>query len=143
MIVKAENLYYLQKKLVYRRFRKLARLCAEINRLMNGVEIGLGAEIGEGLTIHHGVGLVIGGAVHIGSNFHCFQNTSIGAQNLEMAKRRDPHRSPTIGDNVIVYPHTVIFGDLHVGDNVTIGAHCVVSADVPADSKLQAGTVWR
>ncbi len=40
--------------------------------------------------------------------------------------------TPTIGDDVTIYPNAVIMGDIHVGDGATIGAGSVVIHSVPA-----------
>ena len=40
--------------------------------------------------------------------------------------------SPVIGDDVTIYPNSVIMGDIHVGDCATVGAGSVVIQSVPA-----------
>lgn len=39
--------------------------------------------------------------------------------------------TPVIGDDVTIYPNSVIMGDIHVGDGATIGAGSVVVHSVP------------
>ena len=45
---------------------------------------------------------------------------------------------PTIGDNVIIYPNSVIVGNISIGSNVIIGAGSVVVSSVP-DNCVIAG----
>ena len=42
--------------------------------------------------------------------------------------------SPTIGDNVVLYPGAKVVGNVVIGDNVVIGANAVVTKDIPANS---------
>ena len=43
-----------------------------------------------------------------------------------------------IGDNVVIYPHSIIIGDIKIGNNVKIGAGSIVTKDVP-DNCIVAG----
>lgn len=45
---------------------------------------------------------------------------------------------PTIGDNVIIFPNSVVVGRITIGSNVIIGAGSVVINDVP-DNCVVAG----
>lgn len=89
-------------------------------------------KIGPGFHQEHAWATVLN-AERIGSNFHCIQCITIGKKN---GKR------PVIGDNVVVYSHVVIVGDVHVGNNVTIGAGSVVVKDIP-DNAVVVGNPAR
>jgi putative colanic acid biosynthesis acetyltransferase WcaB len=91
-------------------------------------EIPASTTIGEGLIIHHAMGLVLNKNVKIGRNVTLKHNTTIG--NKETLEGKDLG-SPTIGDNVVVGPHSIIFGPIFIGNNVIIGAGSVVVKDVP------------
>lgn len=96
-----------------------------------GVEIPASVEVGEGLQIHHGQGLVLNSRVRIGKNVTLKHNTTIGAS---VDSNNKFIAAPIIGNNVIIHPHTIIFGDVFIGDNAIIGAGSVVFEDVQANS---------
>ena len=77
--------------------------------------------------IIHPVGIVIAPQATIGHNCTVFQNTTIGCKN---------DKAPTLGNNVTIYGHSVIVGDVHIGNDAVIGAGSVVLHDIPA------GEVW-
>lgn len=76
-----------------------------------------GAVIGKNITLHQGV--------TIGKNF--------GGRK---------YGYPIIGDNVIIYPNSVIVGSISIGNNVVIGAGSVVIDNVP-DNCVVAGNPAR
>lgn len=78
-----------------------------------------------GCKFPHPIGIVIVKGVSIGKNCRIFQNVTIGSKNGKI---------PTIGNNVCIYPNSVIFGDITIGDNAIIGAGAVVLKDVPANA---------
>ena len=77
----------------------------------------------------HPIGIVIGERVVIGKNLTIFQNVTIGQKN---------GLYPTIGDNVTIYPGSVVIGNIKIGNNVVIGANSVVTKDIP-DNTVVAG----
>ena len=83
------------------------------------------AEISNNMLFPHPIGVVIGDGVKIGKNCTVFQNVTIG-------KKNDLY--PTIGNNVTIYPGTVIVGNVKIGDNSIIGANSVVLHDVPPNT---------
>lgn len=141
-MIKPVEIFKYQTWLTKHNLKKLGRLFARLNIVLNGVDIGTYTEIGDNFVIHHGVGLVIGNAVKIGTNFNCFQCVTIGTRSLRLIDENNTTRSPTIGNNVTVYPHSIIVGPIVVGDNVIIGAHCIVMKDVPENTKISIGTIW-
>jgi len=94
------------------------------NLQRNGVDISPYSEIGCGFKIEHPVGIVIGKRVVSGENLTLYQCVTLG-QN----KGFYPH----IGSNVVIYPNSIICGNINIGDNVVIGANTYVDKDVPDD----------
>ena len=89
-------------------------------------------KIGSGFHQEHAYSTVLN-ANSIGKNFHCIQGITIG--------KKDGKR-PVIGDNVSVFAHAIIVGDVKIGNNVTIGAGAVVVKDVP-DNAVVVGNPAR
>ena len=79
----------------------------------------------QGTKFPHPVGIVIAKGVIVGKNCTIFQNVTIGCKK---------YKTPVIGDNVCIYPNSIIFGDITIGDNAIIGAGAVVLKDVPANA---------
>ncbi len=75
------------------------------------------------VVLPHPHNIQIGLGVVIGKNCTIYQNVTIGQKN---------NRYPIIGDNVTIYPHACIFGDIKIGDNVVVGAGAIVNKTVPA-----------
>ena len=94
-----------------------------------GVEIGVQAKIDGPIDFPHPHGIVIGEGVRIGKNLKIFHNVTIGQKNGEY---------PIIGDNVTIFPGSVIVGNVHIGNNVIIGANSFVNMDIE-DGNTVAG----
>ncbi|RMG38927.1 MAG: serine acetyltransferase [Methanobacteriota archaeon] len=137
------KLYYLMRWFELKGLNYVSNMLRRLNIIINGVDISPKTEIGYNLKIHHGVGLVIGGAVKIGNNFTVFHNVTIGTGSLRLIEEGVQNRSPTIGDNVTIYPCSVVIGPIKIGDGAVIGAHCVVAKDLPQGKMLSAGSVWK
>ena len=105
----------------------LARLVAEISRLLTGIEIHPGAQIGRRLVIDHGMGVVIGETSVVGDDCILFQSVVLGGLKFDPIKRH-----PTLGRNVLVGAGAKILGPVIVGDGAKVGANAVVLKDVPA-----------
>lgn len=80
--------------------------------------------IGGGLYIGHGWGTVIN-AERVGENCLVGQNVTIGSRN---------EKECIIEDNVSVWAHAVVLGDITVGHDSQIGAGAVVVKSVPPHS---------
>ena len=63
----------------------------------------------------------------IGKNCAIYQNVTIGSDG-------NPENVPTIGNNVILYANSIVFGKITVGNNARIGAGAVVFHDVPENA---------
>lgn len=79
-------------------------------------------------TFPHPYGIVIHPHAKIGENCVINQNVTIG--------NRKGYKSgvPTIGNNVHIFSHAVILGNIKIGDNTIIGAHSLVLTDIPRNS---------
>lgn len=81
-------------------------------------------DLGGGFYIGHGWGTVVN-AKRIGENSGVGQKCTIGSRNV---------KEPALEDNVMVWAHAVVLGDITVGEGSHIGAGSVVVKDVPANS---------
>ena len=113
----------------HRHARLLARLSAELTRILTGVEIHPAAGLGPGLFIDHATGVVIGETAEIGADVTIYQGVTLGGTSTETGKRH-----PTVGDRVIIGSGAKVLGPIVVGDDSRIGANAVVVTAVPAGS---------
>jgi len=113
----------------HRHARLLARLSAELTRILTGVEIHPAARLGPGLFIDHATGVVIGETADIGADVTIYQGVTLGGTSTETGKRH-----PTVGDRVIIGSGAKVLGPIVVGDDSRIGANAVVVKAVPAGS---------
>ena len=81
--------------------------------------------IGKCFTIVHPLSIVIGNGVIIGDNVKIFHCVTIGQKN---------NQYPIIGNNVTIYPHSIVLGGIRIGNNSIIGAGSVVIDSVPENS---------
>jgi serine O-acetyltransferase len=85
------------------------------------------SDISEGFYPVHGIGSVIGSRTKIGKGFMMYQNCTIGHMS-------DDEGGCTIGNEVTMYPNSMILGGVTIGDRVVVGAQAVVFDDVPDNS---------
>ena len=90
-----------------------------------GVEIGVNTSIDGPVDFPHPRNIVIGENAIIGKKLTIYNNVTIGQNHGDY---------PKIGDNVTIYPGSVIVGKIIVGDNVIIGANSFVNKDIENDS---------
>lgn len=109
--------------------RLLARLVAEIVRVLTGVEIHPGATLGPGLFIDHATGVVIGETAEVGADVTLYHGVTLGSVAVAKGKRH-----PTIGDRVVIGAGAKVLGPVTVGDDSTVGANAVVVKPVPPGS---------
>ncbi len=112
-----------------REWRGPARVLAQFNRFLTGIEIHPGATIGRRFFIDHGMGIVIGETAEIGDGVMLYHGVTLGGQVLTQTKRH-----PTIGDNVTIGAGAKILGPVVVGENSSIGANAVVTKSIPPNS---------
>lgn len=92
-----------------------------------GCDIPKGVQLGENVHFpHKAMGVVIHPLSKIGSNVCIQHHVLLGEKNGTDA--------PTICDNVVINPYSIIIGDVTIGENSVIGAGSIVTKDVPANS---------
>ena len=109
----------------------LARLVAEISRLLTGIELHPGATVGKRLVIDHGMGVVIGETAEIGDDCIIFHGVTLGGLKFDPVKRH-----PTVGNKVLIGTGAKVLGPIHIGEGAMIGANAVVVKDVPAGGTM-------
>lgn len=109
--------------------RLVARITAEITRILTGVEIHPGAVLGPGLFIDHATGVVIGETAEVGEDVTLYHGVTLGGSGRDTGKRH-----PTIGDRVTIGAGAKILGAIKIGDDSRIGANAVVVKEVPSCS---------
>ena len=109
----AENLYYTGNWFYRKRLPGIAFMLSAINKVLNGCDINPKATIGKNLHIAHALGLVVGGKIKIGKNCTIYHNVTLGSNKGFI---------PIIHDNVIIYPYSIIAG------NVTLPSGSVIPA---------------
>ena len=87
-----------------------ARILAQFNRFLTGIEIHPGATIGRRFFIDHGMGIVIGETAEIGDGVMLYHGVTLGGQVLTQTKRH-----PTIGDNVTIGAGAKVLGPVTIG----------------------------
>lgn len=95
--------------------------------LNNHLTIGLKSIKESQAVFPHPIGIVIGQRVKLGKNVTIYQNVTIGSKDTLNYKTS---KYPIIGDNVIIYPNSIILGGITIGDNAIIGAGSLVLKDV-------------
>ncbi|MEY8578678.1 MULTISPECIES: serine O-acetyltransferase EpsC [Corynebacterium] len=103
-----------------------ARILAQFNRFLTGIEIHPGATIGRRFFIDHGMGIVIGETAEIGDGVMLYHGVTLGGQVLTQTKRH-----PTLKDNVVVGAGAKVLGPITIGEGSAVGANAVVTKDVP------------
>ncbi|OBI47024.1 serine O-acetyltransferase [Mycobacterium colombiense] len=109
--------------------RLIARITAEITRILTGVEIHPGAVLGPGLFIDHATGVVIGETAEVGEDVTLYHGVTLGGSGRDTGKRH-----PTIGDRVTIGAGAKVLGAIKIGDDSRIGANAVVVKEVPSSS---------
>jgi serine O-acetyltransferase len=114
--------------------RTLARCISEKCKVVTGIEIHPGASIGRRFIIDHGIGTVIGETCKIGDDCYVLQSVILGSKGI--ASNSNIKRHPTIGNNVEIGAFARILGPITIGDNVIISPHSVITSDIPSNSKI-------
>ena len=112
--------------------RLLARILAELTRIVTGVDIHPGAVLGAGLFIDHATGVVIGETAEIGADVTIYHGVTLGGTSLEIGVKRHP----TIGDRVTIGAGAKVLGPIVIGADSRIGANAVVVKPVPPGSAV-------
>lgn len=120
-------LHRLSHRLWQFRLRWLARVLANLSRLLTGIEIHPGAKIGRRFFIDHGMGVVIGETAEIGADCTIYHQVTLGGTSFEKGKRH-----PTLEEGVVVGAGAKILGPVRIGAGARIGSNAVVLRNVPA-----------
>lgn len=99
--------------------------------LCNHFTIGIKELYKKRTKFPHPIGIVIGFKVDLGYDCIIYQNVTIGTKDTVNYLTAN---YPKIGNNVTIFPNTIIIGDITIGDNTIIGAGSVVLTDIPANS---------
>lgn len=94
-----------------------------------GIYISRDAMIGKNLFFVHPYNLFIGKGAIIGDDCTIYHNVTIGKKN---------ERYPIIGNNVTIFPHSILIGDISIGNQTIIGAGSVAIQSFP-DKVVVAG----
>ena len=100
-----------------------------LNKKLNCCHIHKNSLVPKGTIFPHGVGIVIGEGVKIGKNVTIYQNVTLGTKNGGY---------PEIGDNVVIYPSSIIVGGIKIGKNSIIGAGSFIDCDIPKNSIVKS-----
>lgn len=86
-----------------------------------------------GLKLVHPYNIIIHPKSILGKRTTIYNNVTIGSVDVG-----DQTNTPRIGNNVTIFPYSIVIGDIHIGDNVVVQAGSVVMSSVPPNS-LVAG----
>jgi serine O-acetyltransferase len=111
------------------RLRALARLWANLARIITSVEIHPQAQIGRRFFIDHGAGVVIGQTAVIGDDVTIYQGVTLGGYGRMSDRNRKRH--PTVLDGAMIGAYAQVLGDIIIGQKAQVGANSVVTKDVP------------
>lgn len=115
----------------------LVRWCASTNGLphailrnilitKHGIDVGTQVTIGRGLRLPHPLNIVIGSTVIIGDDTTIYQGVTLGSN----------RGYPTIGNNVTIFPNSIIVGNITIGNSCTIGATSYIDKSTQDGSKV-------
>ncbi|MFT4765697.1 MAG: serine O-acetyltransferase [Oleispira sp.] len=92
----------------------------------HSIDIGFGAVIGRALLLPHPMGIVIGEGVVIGDGVRIYQNCTMGNKG----------GYPTIGSCCVIYPGSVIVGEVIIGNSCVIGANTFLDKNLLENSSF-------
>lgn len=95
-------------------------------------DVSPGAQILGAIYLPHPIGIVIGSGAKIGPGVSIYQQVTLGAD------KRGSY--PTIGAGAVIFPGSVIAGNVTIGERAVIGAGLFVSKDVGADQVLRVSS---
>ncbi|PYQ14550.1 MAG: hypothetical protein DMH00_01460 [Acidobacteria bacterium] len=121
----AAFLFRLSSRFHRRGWPFLSTLATRLNLAFHGCQIHCRARIGPGLLLPHPCGVVVGSGVEVGSEATLFQNVTLGTRSFLGGDY------PRLGNQVMVFPNSVVIGSVRLGDGCRVGAGSVVLHDVP------------
>ena len=81
------------------------------------------------IRLPHAYNIIINPRSHIGENVTIYHNVTIGSK--QFGSRVGV---PVIQNNVIIYPGSIIVGDIKIGSGAIVGAGSVVINDIPENA---------
>lgn len=93
----------------------------------HSIDIQRDIEIGPGLVLPHPQNIVFGWGVRVGRNATILHGVTLGGQ---VGQVKEGRMAPTLGDDVVVFPNSMLLGPISVGDEVVVGAGSWVDSDV-------------
>lgn len=124
-------IYRLSNLMWKAKLKLIARITANVGRIITGIEIHPAAKIGKKLFIDHGIGVVIGETAVIGDGCTLYHGVTLGGVSWEKGKRH-----PTLGNDVIIGAGAKVLGPITLGNGSKIGSNAVVLEDVPAGTTV-------
>jgi serine O-acetyltransferase len=101
-----------------------------LNKALNGIDLFYEIEMPSVFFIGHSVGIVLAKATY-GNHLVLYQNCTVG---------KNHGAAPTLGEGVVMYPHSAVIGDCKVGDRSVIGQGVsIVGRDTPGDGLVFQG----
>ncbi|MGI8557684.1 MAG: serine acetyltransferase [Solirubrobacteraceae bacterium] len=97
------------------------------------IDIQGGIEIGPGLLLPHPLGIVLGWQARIGRDVTILHSVTIGG--VVRHPEGEPQLCPAIGDDVVIYPQSILVGPITVGSGAVIGAGAWLDHDLPPGAK--------
>lgn len=97
----------------------LSKRLSEFSHSISGIDIHPASIIGCPFFIDHGTGTVVGSTCVIGDFVKIYHGVTLGAKIISKIKKRHP----TIEDNVTLYCHSAIFGDIVIKKNTIVKAY--------------------
>ena len=91
-----------------------------------GIHANPNARIGPGLLVVHGDCVYLN-CECIGKNLTVYQGVTIGDND---------YKKPVVGDDVTIFSHAIVVGDIILGDNCVVGALSYVSKDVEPGQRV-------
>jgi serine O-acetyltransferase len=117
-----------------RNHRLLARFFWHVNLLLTGADIAPISEIGPGLLLVHPISTQIFG--RLGADCTIWGHCGIGGGRSNKDIGAGPGL-PIIGDNVTLWPNSLVLGAVHLGDGVEVGPGCTIMRDLPPGTKVE------
>lgn len=108
----ATFLYFLANSAFQLNEHALAEKCMLLNKARNGILVMYDTELPKHILLIHTVGTVLGKATY-GDYFVATQNVTVGTHN---------DASPTFGRGVILYPRSLVAGNVRIGDFCRVAA---------------------
>ena len=111
--------------------RALCNKLFGLNKALNGIDLFYEIEMPEIFFIGHSVGIVLAKADY-GNRLVLYQNCTVGKNHGD---------APTLGEGVVMYPHSAVIGRCNVGAGSVIAQGVsIINRDTPGDCTVFQGT---